>query len=250
MAEPRRQWSAPPGSSRARCTAASAPLRPGAGGRAAARAPRRLPGSGGARRRGRTAPELVLSGGGSAILDPVSVVQEPMLLLALDAEQRTGPRGPEVRVRVASAIEPEWLLDLFPEQLTDEDRLVFSEDGGARRAPHPPRLRRGHPRGAADPRRAVRGGGDRPRRGAPLTAASPASWTRTGSKRCGPGWSWRGRSSPSDTGRNWTRRGWRRCSPAAGGASPRCARRIRRRSCSARSAPEAARSSPASSPSA
>src|SRR5262249_57412752 len=52
------------------------------------------------------------------------------LLLALDAEQRTGPRGPEVRVRLASAIEPEWLLDLFPERLTDEDRLVFSEDSG------------------------------------------------------------------------------------------------------------------------
>ena len=69
-------------------------------------------------------PELVLSGGGSAVLDPVSVVQEPMLLLALDAEQRTGPRGPEVRVRVASAVEPEWLLDLFPERLTD----AFADD--------------------------------------------------------------------------------------------------------------------------
>src|SRR6185503_11910086 len=76
------------------------------------------------------APELVLSGGGSAVLDPSSVVQEPMLLLALDAEQRTGPRGPEVRVRLASAIEPEWLLELFPDRITDEDRLVFSEDSG------------------------------------------------------------------------------------------------------------------------
>jgi ATP-dependent helicase HrpB len=83
-----------------------------------------------ARRRKPHAPELVLSGGGSAVLDASSVVQEPMLLLALDAEQRTGPRGPEVRVRVASAIEPEWLLELFPERLTDEDRLVFSEEGG------------------------------------------------------------------------------------------------------------------------
>ncbi|HEY1334051.1 MAG TPA: helicase-related protein, partial [Myxococcaceae bacterium] len=83
-----------------------------------------------ARRRKPHAPELVLSGGGSAVLDAASVVQEPMLLLALDAEQRTGPRGLEVRVRIASAIEPEWLLELFPERLTDEDRLVFSEDGG------------------------------------------------------------------------------------------------------------------------
>ena len=83
-----------------------------------------------ARRRRPHAPELVLSGGGSAVLDPSSVVQEPMLLLALDAEQRTGPRGPEVRVRLASAIEPEWLLELFPDRITDEDRLVFSEDSG------------------------------------------------------------------------------------------------------------------------
>ncbi|HVP59667.1 MAG TPA: ATP-dependent helicase HrpB [Myxococcaceae bacterium] len=83
-----------------------------------------------ARRRRPHAPELVLSGGGSAVLDPVSVVQEPMLLLALDAEQRLGARGPEVRVRVASAIEPEWLLDLFPERLGDEDRLVFSDEAG------------------------------------------------------------------------------------------------------------------------
>jgi ATP-dependent RNA helicase HrpB len=83
-----------------------------------------------ARRRKPHAAELVLSGGGSAVLDPASVVQEPMLLLALDAEQRTGPRGPEVRVRVASAIEPEWLLELFFDRLTDEDRLAFSEESG------------------------------------------------------------------------------------------------------------------------
>jgi ATP-dependent helicase HrpB len=83
-----------------------------------------------ARRRKPHAPELVLSGGGSAVLDPVSVVQEPMLLLALDAEQRTGPRGPEVRVRVASALDPEWLLELFPDRLTDEDRLVFNDESG------------------------------------------------------------------------------------------------------------------------
>jgi len=83
-----------------------------------------------ARRRRPHAPELVLSEGGSAVLDPTSVVQEPILLLALDAEQRTGPRGAEVRVRVASAIEAEWLLELFPDRLSDEDRLVFSEESG------------------------------------------------------------------------------------------------------------------------
>jgi ATP-dependent helicase HrpB len=81
-----------------------------------------------ARRRKPHAPELLLSSGGSAVLDPVSVVQEPLLLLALDAEERRSARGTEVRVRVASAIEPEWLLDLFPERLRDEDGLVFNEE--------------------------------------------------------------------------------------------------------------------------
>jgi ATP-dependent helicase HrpB len=83
-----------------------------------------------ARRRKPHAPELLLSGGGSAVLDPASVVQEPLLLLALDAEQRQGPRGAEVRVRMASALEPEWLLELFPDRLTDEDRLELNEETG------------------------------------------------------------------------------------------------------------------------
>jgi len=83
-----------------------------------------------ARRRKPHAPELLLSGGGSAVLDPASVVQEPLLLLALDAEQRQGPRGAEVRVRVASALEPEWLLELFPDHLTDEERLELNEETG------------------------------------------------------------------------------------------------------------------------
>jgi ATP-dependent helicase HrpB len=81
-----------------------------------------------ARRRKPHAPELVLSAGGSAVLDPSSAVQEPLLLLALDAEERRSARGTEVRVRMASAIEPEWLLDLFPERLRDEDRLLFNEE--------------------------------------------------------------------------------------------------------------------------
>ena len=64
------------------------------------------------------------------MLDPGSVVQEPVLLLALDAEQRQGPRGSEVRVRVASAIEPEWLLELAADRLSDEDQLRFNEETG------------------------------------------------------------------------------------------------------------------------
>jgi ATP-dependent helicase HrpB len=68
---------------------------------------------------------IALAGGGSAELAETSVVRDAEWLVALDAEERTGatsaPWGagrPAARggvvVRLASAIEPEWLLDLFP----------------------------------------------------------------------------------------------------------------------------------------
>ena len=79
-----------------------------------------------AKRRRVHAAELLLSSGGSATLDEGSAVQEPMLLLALDAEVRTGPRGPETRVRVASEVKEEWLLELFPERLKDVEALVWN----------------------------------------------------------------------------------------------------------------------------
>ncbi len=79
-----------------------------------------------ARRRRPHAPELLLSGGGSATLDEASAVREPPLLVALDAEVRTGPRGPETRVRVASEVQEEWLLELFPARLRDSEALVWN----------------------------------------------------------------------------------------------------------------------------
>jgi ATP-dependent helicase HrpB len=79
-----------------------------------------------AQRRRPHAPELLLSGGGSATLDEASAVHESMLLLALDAEVRPSPRGPETRVRVASEVQEEWLLELFPERLRDAQALVWN----------------------------------------------------------------------------------------------------------------------------
>ncbi len=79
-----------------------------------------------AKRRRAHAAELLLSSGGSATLDEGSAVQESMLLLALDAEVRTSPRGPETRVRVASEVKEEWLLELFPERLRDVAALEWN----------------------------------------------------------------------------------------------------------------------------
>jgi ATP-dependent helicase HrpB len=88
-----------------------------------------------ARRRGPGSDEIVLAGGGSARLDPSSVVREARLLVAVDAEERRGDRrGPggarpaEARVRVASAVTEDMLLDLFPAALRYEDALVWNAE--------------------------------------------------------------------------------------------------------------------------
>jgi ATP-dependent helicase HrpB len=72
-----------------------------------------------ARRRKPNAPELLLVGGIPGTLAETSVVHGPELLVAVDAEERTGGRG--VLVRLASQVEPEWLLDLFPDALQEVD---------------------------------------------------------------------------------------------------------------------------------
>jgi len=48
------------------------------------------------------------------------------LLLALDVEDR---RDGSPLVRVASAVEPEWLLDLFPDRIRDHEELTWNRAG-------------------------------------------------------------------------------------------------------------------------
>jgi ATP-dependent helicase HrpB len=64
--------------------------------------------------------ELLLSGGGTAELAPESVVRRAEFLVAVDAEERAGARAAKSVVRLASAIEPEWLLDLFAGALAEK----------------------------------------------------------------------------------------------------------------------------------
>jgi ATP-dependent helicase HrpB len=69
--------------------------------------------------------ELLLSGGGTAELAPSSVVRGAEFLVAVDAEergdapQRTHARAAKTVVRLASAVEPDWLLDLFADSLAE-----------------------------------------------------------------------------------------------------------------------------------
>jgi ATP-dependent helicase HrpB len=71
----------------------------------------------------RQADELLLASGGSARLSPSSVVREE-LLVAVDIEERREQGLP--LVRLASAIEPEWLLDLYPDHLKERATLEWN----------------------------------------------------------------------------------------------------------------------------
>ena len=74
------------------------------------------------RRRARHGSDIVLSSGGSASLSEASVVKEAEFLVAVEAEQR--PRVGNV-IHAASAIEPEWLLEHFPERVKSERSVRF-----------------------------------------------------------------------------------------------------------------------------
>jgi len=77
---------------------------------------------------------LALAGGGSAELSESSVVREADWMVALDAEERGGthgavqrqsPRSAGTVVRLASAIEPDWLIDLFSDRVVERSTAVY-----------------------------------------------------------------------------------------------------------------------------
>jgi ATP-dependent helicase HrpB len=77
--------------------------------------------------RRRSGAELQLANGGAAQLAGNSTVTEAELLVAVEAEDRKDQKAP--LVRLASAIEPEWLLDLFPDRLREVSQLEWSRTG-------------------------------------------------------------------------------------------------------------------------
>jgi ATP-dependent helicase HrpB len=72
--------------------------------------------------------DLIFALGGTATLAEESIVREFDTLVALDAEEREGRSGQPL-VRMASAIEPDWLLDLFPESLEEKNELRWNATG-------------------------------------------------------------------------------------------------------------------------
>ena len=75
-----------------------------------------------AKRRGA---DLLLASGGAAQLSTESAVRDAGRLVAVEAEERRTGNRARVLVRVASAIEPEWLLDLQPQALREQTDLVW-----------------------------------------------------------------------------------------------------------------------------
>jgi len=73
---------------------------------------------------------FTLMGGGGARLDDRSRVRNADLVLALEAEEVARGTGREVRIRTASRIEPEWLLETFPEAIRDAEAVVFDPGSG------------------------------------------------------------------------------------------------------------------------
>jgi ATP-dependent helicase HrpB len=78
-----------------------------------------------AKRRAPGSDEVLLASGGAAQLSPASAVREAPLLVAVDAEERRTAGRSRAIVRLASAIEPEWLLDLHADALREQTELVW-----------------------------------------------------------------------------------------------------------------------------
>jgi ATP-dependent helicase HrpB len=76
--------------------------------------------------RARGGAEIVFATGGTARLAETSVVHDAELVVAVDAEERSEGRGAQTIVRVASAIEPDWLLELFTDAIRDTTEVTFN----------------------------------------------------------------------------------------------------------------------------
>ncbi|HUI58359.1 MAG TPA: ATP-dependent helicase HrpB [Bryobacteraceae bacterium] len=74
--------------------------------------------------RRRQGAELQLAAGGPAQLAVSSTVTAADFLVAVEAEDRRDQKAP--LVRISSAIEPAWLLDLFPERVRETARVEWN----------------------------------------------------------------------------------------------------------------------------
>lgn len=81
-------------------------------------------------RAGRRSDEIIFASGGSATLADSSCVREPELLVAVDVEDRVEGTRQRTVVRVASEVQADWLLDLFTDQIVDDEIVTLSPSTG------------------------------------------------------------------------------------------------------------------------
>jgi ATP-dependent helicase HrpB len=79
-----------------------------------------------ARRRRKGAPELLLSGGGTAQLNDASVVRDAELMVVVDAEQRTDRASGAIVARSVTAIEADWLIDVAADRMREVKAYEWS----------------------------------------------------------------------------------------------------------------------------
>jgi ATP-dependent helicase HrpB len=77
-----------------------------------------------AKRRHRHSDQWLLASGGAATQDKRSVVRLTEFAVAVDIEEREEQSQP--LVRLMSAIQPDWLLDLMPDQVQEVDQLEWN----------------------------------------------------------------------------------------------------------------------------
>lgn len=82
------------------------------------------------RRRNAGARDGLMVGGVGARLDDASVVRDGDFFIALDAVPLTGGSGRFILVRLASLVRREWLEELFPGSIREEDEVGFDEATG------------------------------------------------------------------------------------------------------------------------
>ncbi|AUX40852.1 ATP-dependent helicase [Sorangium cellulosum] len=75
---------------------------------------------------GRSGREVVLAAGGTAALSEASAVDEVDLVVAVDIEERSEGRAARTVVRAASAIDADWLLDLFTDAIRDTTEATWN----------------------------------------------------------------------------------------------------------------------------
>jgi ATP-dependent helicase HrpB len=80
-----------------------------------------------ARRRSPGSAEVVFAAGGSATVARESAVRDAQMLVAVDAEERRTARA-NVLVRLASAVEADWLVDLFPDDVAETTDVIWDPD--------------------------------------------------------------------------------------------------------------------------